>query len=102
MSRLRRFLGEVRALHAEPSVERQATLEMVHHQLLKGLGFGNGDPRRNGELRIVRELLSPPTDGDRVVFDVGANRGDFAAMLLDEIETNLEIHCFEPSPTAYA
>jgi FkbM family methyltransferase len=102
MGRFRRLLGEVRALSAAPSVERQATLEMVHHRLLKGLGFGDDDPYRNGELRIARELLAAPSDRVSVVLDVGANRGNYAAMLLDDVGSNLDVHCFEPSPTAYA
>jgi FkbM family methyltransferase len=102
LSSARRRLGEVRALLAEPSVSRQPTLTAMHHDVLKGLGFGNADSRRNGELAGARRVLGQPRDRPAVVFDVGANRGDYTAMLLAELGSPLEVHCFEPSPAAFA
>jgi len=59
------------------------------------LGYGNEDPTTNGEFRLLAELPERPT-----VFDVGANRGDFAQGVLERIP-GARIHCFEPSPSAY-
>src|SRR5437868_2888138 len=102
MGRLRRYLGEMRALNAIPSVRRQPTLDMLHRTLLSGLSFGNSDPVRNGELSIARELLAEFPGRSRVVFDVGASRGEYTAMLLERVESNLEVYCFEPSRVAFA
>jgi FkbM family methyltransferase len=50
----------------------------------------------NGELRLMTQTL-----GDsRIVFDVGANIGEWAALAL-EINPSLELHCFEPSKATY-
>ena len=97
MSKIRHVLGEMRALNAAASTSRQATLEAVQHKVLRGLGFGNADPSTNGELRAAKSVLGR----DAVVFDVGANRGDYTALLLDE-DDSLEVHCFEPSGKAFA
>ena len=52
----------------------------------------NDDFRTNGELRFMKERLV----NCNVVFDVGANIGDWAAIAL-EINPSLGLHCFEPS-----
>lgn len=46
---------------------------------------------RNGEARVIRALLP----GCRVVFDVGANHGDWTDCAL-RINPGAEYHCFEP------
>lgn len=68
----------------------------------------NDDPRpnRNGEAWLLREVLAAPAvAGDRarprVVFDVGANVGDYSRLVLQEakaIGCPVELHVFEPSP----
>jgi FkbM family methyltransferase len=60
------------------------------------LGYGNDDPATNGEFRLLAELPERPT-----VFDVGANRGDYAQGVLER-KPGAHVHCFEPSPTAFA
>lgn len=52
----------------------------------------NGDMRTNGELQLLRRWLP----ACRVVFDVGANVGDWTAAAL-EVNPNLAVHAFEPS-----
>ena len=52
----------------------------------------NDDFRTNGELRFMKERLV----NCEVVFDVGANIGDWAAIAL-EVNPSLSLHCFEPS-----
>ena len=52
--------------------------------------------RTNGELGLMRERLPEA----RVVFDVGANVGDWTAEAL-KITARADYHCFEPSPTTF-
>jgi FkbM family methyltransferase len=52
---------------------------------------------RNGEARVIRALLP----GSRVVFDVGANHGDWTEYALG-INPAAEYHCFEPLPATFA
>lgn len=59
-------------------------------------GENDGDITRNGELRLLRAVLPKA----RVVFDVGANVGDWTEAAL-AINSALQIHCFEPSPATF-
>lgn len=60
-------------------------------------GQNDSDMRRNGELRLMRELLP----NCRTVLDVGANAGQWAQLAL-QINPRIELHCFEPNRAAFA
>lgn len=59
-------------------------------------GENNTDLYSNGEFFLLKKLL--PTSS--VIFDVGANIGDWAELALS-INPGLNIHCFEPSKATY-
>lgn len=59
-------------------------------------GENNCNIHKNGELRFMRHELV----NCKVVFDVGANIGDWAALAL-EINPRIILHCFEPSQVTY-
>jgi FkbM family methyltransferase len=59
-------------------------------------GQNNCDIDMNGESRLMREILPQC----KVVFDVGANIGDWAA-LAHNINPSIELHCFEPCRATY-
>jgi FkbM family methyltransferase len=59
-------------------------------------GDANDNPATNGEHWIGARLLP----GCGTVFDVGANRGDWAASALT-INPRLQLHCFEPSKATF-
>lgn len=56
----------------------------------------NDNPESNGEYAWLRTILP----NCRIVFDVGAHHGNWAAYALS-INPALELHCFEPSPTTF-
>lgn len=65
----------------------------------------NDDPRpeRNGEAWLLREILAPrgANAERRVIFDVGANVGDYSRLVMDVAQQRqqpVELHVFEPSP----
>ena len=60
----------------------------------RGLLFS--DPYRNGEYRFLNKTMR---DG-MIVFDVGANTGEYAEYL-SALKNKLIIHCFEPSKNTY-
>ncbi len=60
-------------------------------------GDNNSDITGNGELDCMRRYLPHC----KVVFDVGANVGDWAALAL-QVSPDIELHCFEPSASTYA
>jgi FkbM family methyltransferase len=60
-------------------------------------GNNDCDMRTNGELRLARTVLP----SSRVVFDVGANIGDWTEGAL-AINPRAQYHCFEPSRATFA
>lgn len=56
----------------------------------------NCEMERNGEFRFLKEALPD----SRVVFDIGANVGDWTKQAL-QINPEASYHCFEPSPTTF-
>jgi FkbM family methyltransferase len=59
------------------------------------------DPSENGENIFAGKIISA-CKGKPVIFDVGANRGEYAAMIAGQMNANgiedFEIHLFEPQP----
>ncbi|MDP3996367.1 MAG: FkbM family methyltransferase [bacterium] len=79
-------------------------LEKLHNKILFLLGFGNPDMRANGELRAlsyVKSRLSLSGSGKMVVFDVGANVGEYSRAVLD-IFPEADLYLFEPQKELFA
>lgn len=74
---------------------------VVYANYFMGIGSG-AHTESSGEVGALRKLAqygNPPY----VIFDVGANKGQFLDLLLRETNAGLrEIHCFEPARAAYA
>ena len=85
-------------------MEFQPLWRSIHRISIVGLGFGNPDSKYNGENRflanIARQANSSRREGKYVVFDLGANEGNFTAEVLERIP-NAEVHCFEPNPRTF-
>jgi FkbM family methyltransferase len=62
-------------------------------------GDNNSTQETNGEYFFLRNELPKLGDGG-VVFDVGANIGDWASFALG-LNSKLNLHCFEPSKATY-
>ncbi len=75
----------------------------LHRWGLIGLNIGTGDHvATSGEtfaLRLAGRLL--PSRPERVVFDVGANRGDFTLAALEALGPATRLLAFEPSPQSF-
>jgi len=85
----------------------QPFFEVLHEVAMAGLNMGEGaSPFSSGEMmaiRYVRNRLAN-TATPLVVFDVGANIGQFAQVLLREFDNNsvpVEHWLFEPSPATF-
>ncbi len=65
--------------------------------LTKDIGFDNDNPETNGEHHLLRAVIHP---GD-VVFDVGANVGDWSLHVL-AAQPNVNLHAFEPFADTFA
>ncbi|WP_373033600.1 FkbM family methyltransferase [Sulfurovum sp.] len=68
---------------------------------------GNADFEQNGEKPFVDNLLNSlklTVKEGQVVFDIGANIGDYSTMLLEKakkIDLPLEVHLFEPTHSCF-
>jgi FkbM family methyltransferase len=70
-------------------------------QFLMGIGAGS-DVDGSGEAAVFRRLPCPTVE-PMVVFDIGANMGQFLALAKQQLkEQKAVFHCFEPGATGYA
>ena len=69
--------------------------------LLMGIGTGAG-VETSGELGAMKRALEK-LPSKITIFDVGANKGQYASLLAKNIdEKDVDLHCFEPSKTAFS
>lgn len=68
-----------------------------------GLGHGQPFGPKAVEEAALRQVFGPLQGGDVTVFDVGANRGDYTALVLRNTRAgHRSIHAFEPDPAVAA
>jgi FkbM family methyltransferase len=84
----------------------QIFFELFHEFSLAGMNAGEGrDPNTSGEYNAIRyikkNLGSSSRDSKLVLFDVGANIGEYSQVLLNEFTESAVVWSFEPSPTTY-
>jgi FkbM family methyltransferase len=90
MNVLRRTLVRMLPRNSEIAFRIGRKLVNLYH------GDNDFDFETNGELTVARVLLPH----SRVVFDVGANVGDWVAMAVG-IQPDAQYHCFEPSGATF-
>jgi FkbM family methyltransferase len=81
----------------------QNFFEELYRLSLKGMNIGSGDAIiTSGEkcaIEFIEKRLNNP--GRLIVFDVGANVGDYSVLLKDVLKERAEIFAFEPSGAAF-
>lgn len=76
----------------------QRLYSMVYHLGLYGMNYGvSGDIHSNGEMNLLRNLRARIKSPNPVLFDVGANVGEYANLLGDVFGPEARIYAFEPS-----
>ena len=70
---------------------------------LQGLNYRNSIIENNGELFLLNKLAKfhQPLPDTVVLFDVGANVGNYSLLLADTFKRDSKIYAFEPTETAY-
>ena len=82
--------------------EWQRFFERLHQASLMGMNFGNVDIESNGEKEVIKYVASHiGKDVNSVIFDVGANVGDYSKEVFSVLGENTRLHCFEPSKKAF-
>lgn len=90
--------------HYAGKLKWQKLFNSLKFIILRGLNYGDGSAiELSGEIELIRSLNKRENGNDKfVVFDVGANHGDYCNALLKNLTIKeLEIWCFEPSPVAF-
>jgi FkbM family methyltransferase len=80
----------------------QGFYERMHEVSLRGMNYGGGGSvQDSGEAMAIRRVReSIDTQAKVILFDVGANVGDYTRALLREFGDRpaVEVHAFEPAP----
>lgn len=82
--------------------ELQWFFERLNQFSITGMNFGNIDIESNGEKEVIKYVkLRIGKDVNPVIFDVGANVGDYSKEVFSILGENTRLHCFEPSKKAF-
>jgi len=86
-------------------LESQEYYEKLLNTALLGMNIGcSANPQGNGEQKAMEYIKGNIIEGKKdkvIVFDVGANVGDFSLLLSSIFNGFANIHAFEPSPKIY-
>lgn len=75
---------------------------LLYKVAMKGLNYDRGHvPSANGEAFTAKFVLGHFKDREAVVFDVGANRGQYLEVVQKNGATSSKIFCFEPQQDAF-
>jgi FkbM family methyltransferase len=73
----------------------------LHRLSLRGIGLYNyQDMQISGEIWLIRNIVSN-LGKDLIIFDVGANKGDYSKALLESNVSIKKIYAFEPHPETF-
>lgn len=76
----------------------QGMYSKLYHLSLYGMNCGvSGDINSNGEMHLLRTIKARITKKNPVLFDVGANVGEYANLLGETFGPEARIYAFEPS-----
>ena len=73
----------------------QPWFSLLHRVALAGMNFGPALPERTGELRLLDGIAAE--DHQPVVFDVGANVGDYSTAVIRRLGGRVRLFAFEPA-----
>lgn len=68
----------------------------------RAMGQGNGDPTTNGEYWLIKKIKTHIGNRPAVIFDVGANQGEWTLKFVEGMSNHLDVYSFEPLPNTYA
>jgi len=80
----------------------QPLFEKLYKFTLIGMNYGNGGGvLESGEINVIRYVKSK-CGSNPIIFDVGANEGQFAHGVLNTLGDNCQLFSFEPSAKTFA
>jgi FkbM family methyltransferase len=78
----------------------QPLWELVYRASLVGMNFWSSHISATGEIDALRRIADR-LPADPVIFDVGANTGDFTSLCLQYLPAGCVVHAFEPSAATF-
>jgi FkbM family methyltransferase len=82
-------------------IRSQELFREIHLIGIRGLHFGYGGAVKNSGEIFAMNYIKGRVPQNAVIFDVGANEGDFSKEILRIFDNNVVLHCFEPSETVF-
>jgi len=79
----------------------QRIYRRLHRFALQRMNYGQWDPSTSGERFALRYIVARCPAAEPIVFDVGANIGQYAAEI-SAVAPHARIYCFEPAAAAFA
>lgn len=80
----------------------QRLFEQIYYIGLLGMNHNNANFENNGELHLIKYLQRKTAqNSDLILFDVGANVGNYTQHLLGHFEDRTQIFSFEPSKLTF-
>ena len=81
----------------------QSLFERSYRLSLHGMNIGTGsDLNTSGEMNVIRLMEQFfPNDEELVIFDVGANVGNYTQQVLNTLSNKAKVFCFEPAEGTY-
>lgn len=81
----------------------QSFFEALYRVSLLGMNIGDGSNcKSSGEIGIIKSLVSKLSrEKNTVIFDVGANKGEYTCLLNELLPKNVTIYSFEPSHATF-
>lgn len=81
----------------------QPFYEFLFKLAFKGMNYDRGHvPDLSGERNVLQLLEKSKTTNNLTIFDVGANVGQYATLVMQTIKTDFQLHSFEPQEAAFA
>jgi FkbM family methyltransferase len=84
------------------SFSRKSQIWLAEAILFRAKGEVNDNPNTNGEIRLQREIGKRIKGKQGVVFDVGANIGEWSRELVRNWDEELIMYAFEPSKETFS
>lgn len=79
----------------------QRPFELLYKISLKGMNFGASEASDSGE-RYVLKLVKRESSESPIIFDVGANKGQYANLINKVFKGNARVFSFEPGKFTYS
>jgi FkbM family methyltransferase len=94
---IKRFIGKKATVKNQPFFERK------YYSAIAGMNIGGGsDCSNSGELNVLKYIFNKREQQNKIIiFDVGANVGNYSKMVYETSRKKAGIYSFEPSKIAY-